>query len=506
MQYLSLMFSDENISKNFHKEKFNTISQDVIKDLTISNILEEIKKTTPDFPEDFLLFPPYDFATQNLRRETAKEIYHSSVVFEKLKEFAVSLHVLKKHRRNIMDIKNKDAKNQSFLYATVEYFKALKHLCEITENTRSLGLRVLHKSAKEMFCKMENDIFKKAEELLTRVSNMLSVSVRFDFFNQTARIEKKAEVSTSETLCNMSKDLLGTNLAFSFSAVNNVQLSPLEEMILQVMKKRNPEIFEELGRFYEENKFLEFDKLIDLRDEILFFTGYIEFTKKYEKAGFSFSFAEMTQDIHAQGIYDVSLAVKLGNPEAVVANDIEINNKDIFVVSGSNQGGKTTFLRAFGQCAFFASHGLPVPAKSFGAPFYGLIATHFNRTEKVGKSRLEEEIERIKDILSVIGENSLVLFNECFVGTRRSDAVVLSEKVFERLFEAGTTCGFVTHFFELPMRDSRLISFVADISQDGTERRTYHIVKRSPDGLAHAHSIAVACGATYDQLIEETKS
>ena len=204
-------------------------------------------------------------------------------------------------------------------------------------------------------------------------------------------------------------------------------------------------------------------------------------------------------------MYDISLAVKLSESKLIVANDIEIKKGDIFVVSGSNQGGKTTFLRAFGQCAFLASQGLPVPAQDFRAPFFSLIATHFNRVEKKGKSRLEDEIGRIKNILSRTDESSLVLFNECFVGTRRSDAVVLSEKVFEKLFGLGATCGFVTHFFELSMRNSRLISFVADISEDGTERRTYRILRKSPDGLAHARSIADACGATYEKLSGETK-
>ena len=506
MAYFSILFADKITENKFYEIKNNVISSEMLQDLAIPRILDEIKKGTPDFPDDFLLFSPYDVDTQNLRRETAEEIYGSSAVFENFKQFAARLYILKKHRESIVEIKNKDARNHCFLNAVLEYCKDLEQLCEITENARSRGLCALHESAKSLLDEALREIRAKAEAISGCVNAMLAISMRFDFFNQTMKIGDRKEMAASENLSSLAEDLLGVKLAFSFSAVNNVQLSPLEELLLTTMKAHNPEIFKELEAFYEENKCFDFYKLIDLRNEILFFTGYIEFVKKYEEAGFKFSFSKITEcNICTRGMYDISLALKLGRADFVVTNDMEIEKGNIFVVSGSNQGGKTTFLRSFGQCAFLASQGLPVPASSFSAPFLGLIATHFNRAEQEGKSRLEDEIDRIKNILSHTRENSLVLFNECFVGTRRSDAVVLSERVFTRLVEFGATCGFVTHFFELPMRDSRLISFVADITEDGTERRTYRILKKSPDGLAHAHSIAIACGATYEQLLAETK-
>lgn len=148
-----------------------------------------------------------------------------------------------------------------------------------------------------------------------------------------------------------------------------------------------------------------------------------------------------------------------------------------------------------------------MPAESFCAPFFGGVYTHFNRMEKPGKSRLEDEINRLKVLLPYVCDNGLVLLNECFVGTRRSDALILSEKLFEKFLECGTTCGFVTHLYELPMRDRRLISFVAQTSQDLGEQEhcTYHIINRSPESSAHAHNIAIAGGATYEQLIEKIK-
>ncbi|MBQ9745901.1 MAG: hypothetical protein IJW21_03685 [Clostridia bacterium] len=435
-----------------------------------------------------------------------EEIYRSPALADSLCDAATELYVLNKHRANALNTHNEDARNRSFLSAVLEYCRAVRHLAEITQGACAAGLRKLHDYAVKLSEKTENGVFKKAMSLSRRADELFSISLRFDFINQTVKTESRESGALSCRISALAEEILGEKLNFTFSAVNNVRLSPLEEALISSMKLRAPKLFEELDDFYKENKRLDFYSVIDLRSEILFYTGYLKFIKEYEKAGFSFSFAKTAGGaLCFDGIYDVALAIKMKNADAVVTNGAELKKGDIFIVSGSNQGGKTTFLRAFGQCAFLAALGLPVPAARYEAPFFDTIATHFNHAEKAGKSRLEEEIGRVKTILSVASGRSLLLFNECFVGTRRGDAVLLSEKIFARLFELGATCGFVTHFFELPLRDERLVSFVAEVSGDDSERRTYRISRRRPDGLAHAHSIAVRCGATYEQLLAETK-
>ncbi len=504
MPYLSILFPDENQKEITMQKKSNCLSQDVVRDLAITGILDDIKQTTTDYPDVFLLFPPFDYATLCFRREIAEEVYSSHVIFEDLKRFTVDLYALQKQRSNTYRITNKEAKNHSFLCDFLTYCKLLKRLTEITESAQSRGLRSLHDMAQQLFGKIENGSCEKAKELFERVEDMLKLSVKFDFINHTVKIAPQETVQDMKKLSDLCESVFGAELDFSFSAVNNVQFSPFEEMLLNVLKMRSPNVFRDLESFYEENKSLDFNTMIDMRYEILFYTGYIEFVKKYEKAGFRFSFAEMSHgEISARGIFDIGLAIKLGSSDRIVENDIEIKKGDIFVVSGANQGGKTTFLRAFGQCAFLAAQGLPVPAVSFVTPFWESITTHFNHKEQLGKSRLEDEIVRVKTMITAANDRCLMLFNECFTGTRHSDAVILSERLFEVILTSGATCGFVTHLYELPQRNRSLVSFVAECCQDGTGRRTFRIIKRSPYELADAHSIAVACGATYEQLLAE---
>ena len=190
--------------------------------------LEEIQKITPDFPSEYLMFPPYDIETQNFRRETAEEIYGSSAVFDDLQKVVTELYVLKKYRRDMNDIKNKDARNHCFLCAVAKYCAVLRHLAEITKNTHSRGLRGLYNSVKTLLCEIENNVYRKMELLSARLNEMLAVSLSFDFSNQTLKIGAEEKNSASEKLSELASSILGAKLAFSFSVVNNIQLSPLE--------------------------------------------------------------------------------------------------------------------------------------------------------------------------------------------------------------------------------------------------------------------------------------
>ena len=85
------------------------------------------------------------------------------------------------------------------------------------------------------------------------------------------------------------------------------------------------------------------------------------------------------------------------------------------------------------------------------------------------------------------------------MSTRRIDGVKLSLNLLSKLFTIGCSGGFVTHYYEIPEHDDRLISLVAGVFSDSDER-TYKITRQPPSGTAYARSIALKCGVTFDQL------
>jgi DNA mismatch repair ATPase MutS len=169
----------------------------------------------------------------------------------------------------------------------------------------------------------------------------------------------------------------------------------------------------------------------------------------------------------------------------VVGNDVNADNKGLVIITGANQGSKSTFLRSVGLAQLMMQAGIFVPAKSFSANVCDGLFTHYKREEDVSmeSGKLDEELGRMSDIVDHITPNSILLFNESFAATNEREGSEIARQIVSALLEKRIKMFFVTHLYEFShslfeKKITNALFLRAEREAEG--KRTYKIVEGEP--------------------------
>jgi DNA mismatch repair ATPase MutS len=189
-----------------------------------------------------------------------------------------------------------------------------------------------------------------------------------------------------------------------------------------------------------------------LRNELAFYIGCINLKEQLEQIGNPITFpvpelANIRQHTF-QGMYDVSLALTM--KQTIVGNNINAEGKNLAVITGANQGGKSTFLRSIGLSQLMMQAGMFVPAREFSANVCSGVFTHYRRKEDASmkSGKLDEELSRMSVIVDQIKPDSLMLFNESFAATNEREGSEIARQITSALLERNVKVFFVTHMYE----------------------------------------------------------
>ncbi|HTS10823.1 MAG TPA: hypothetical protein VMH00_01775 [Candidatus Limnocylindrales bacterium] len=482
------------------------------------NLDQAVEAITAEFKEyelrPFYYTPLHELSAIRYRQEIFQDLDQTEAM-QAVRLFSEKMRLMRAcldQSKRFRDYKH--AKTRRFLAAAETYASAVEAFARALSafDAKSQGLRGLRAYLSEYvasagFRGLAMETAKLKEDLAAITYSLLigegSITVR-DYCG-----ESDYSASVEETFAKFRQGTVGNRWVEvpRWSGMNHIEAQVQERVALL-----NPRVFASLEAFYAahfdylEPKIERFDR------EVQFYVAYLKYVERFRTAGLSFCLPRLSKtskEVAARNAFDLALAEKLISAKRpVVRNDFELSGPErILVVSGPNQGGKTTFARMFGQIHYLAGLGCLVPCEEARVWVCDQLFTHFERAEDPAnlRGKLQDDLVRIRMILDNATPDSIVVLNEIFSSTTVKDALFLSKKIIGRMSALDLIGVCVTFLDELASFNKKTVSMVSRVDPINPAVRTYKIERRPADGLAYALAIADKYGVTYESIRERVK-
>lgn len=479
-------------------------------DLNLDQICATLTEGREDYElAQFFYQPLHDVEAVGYRHEVLQELEREDISAP-VYAFAEHMRQMRRQLALADKLRDRHQRERWFLSAVTLYCRAVEELHgrlqELEPRSQALGgfaAYLRSYTASEAFTELTADTGQLAAEL---------DRIRYAILINNLRVE----VSAYEEAPDLTEQIQETFAKFRQGAVEEhrvefrerTETDSVEERILAVVADVFEVEFAHAAQYLAARRKTFLDTTIARFDrEVQFCFAYLEGIQPLKAAGLAFSYPSVStteKSMCARESFDLALAGKLlDDGQAIVVNDVELRGDErVIVLSGPNQGGKTTFARAFGQLHHLAALGLPVPGRDVTVYLPDRLFTHFEREEDLTtlRGKFEDELVRLHEIMQVATERSVLIMNESFSSTTLEDARWVGERVLGQVIDRDMICLCVTFIDELASLGESVVSMMSTVDPSDPARRTFQVVRKPADGLAYAIALAEKHGISYEQL------
>ena len=272
--------------------------------------------------------------------------------------------------------------------------------------------------------------------------------------------------------------------------------TPAEELVRVQLSNNQKQFTQALSRITND--------LDDLYRDLSFYLGALLYLRQMKKTKTPVCYPEIRPEsekaFRVKNMYNPVLTVfKRGG---TIPNDIEFKEGgEILVLTGINQGGKTTFLRSVGVTQALFQLGWPVACEEASISPVDKIVTVFSHEENTNlqHGKLGQELKTIREGLDLVTPSSLLLCNEPITGTSPMENLFLSREVLSACKLQGFKGVWVTHIYDLAsgademnaqLPGSTISSIIAIALGEGADvSASYRITRGAPQFTSYAKEV-----------------
>lgn len=371
MAFCSILFPDSTSPSELNLREAPAFFPDLNLDQVVEAITAEC--TTYDLAP-FFYAQLYDLDAIAYRQEVMRDL-EDKALMQSVASFSNQMRAMRERLDQANKLTHyKWAMERRFAGAVEIYCRAVEHLVQelARMNLRSRGLREFRAYLDEY---LGSESFRN---LVTELENLLSglAAIRYSLFLRDGSItvsnyhgEEDYTIAIEETFEKFRRD---ARRRYRIETRDWEGMNHIEAQVQDRLALLYPDIFRQLDDYCAAHAQFVSETIARFDHEIQFYMAYLTYAAKLRSAGLSFCYPQLSntsKEISGREAFDIALAGKLlAEHGRIITNDFVLHGPErIFVISGPNQGGKTTFARMIGQLHYLACLGCPVPVPKLGS-------------------------------------------------------------------------------------------------------------------------------------------